>query len=162
MVLRPFSQGFWHLPEFEISGGAFVMAAVWLRLVPIQWIGAALLAGIVHELGHFFFLWREGKRIWKIQIGAVGARIETEELEPRTEFFAALAGPAAGMILCLCSAILPRTALCALVQSIYNLLPIYPLDGGRALRSFGNIRKNHRQLEKFVAKDGFSGYNDSD
>lgn len=138
------------------------MAAVWLLLVPIQWLGAAMLAGTVHELGHLLLLWADGRKIWRIQIGAFGARIETEALEPWPEFCAALAGPAAGLMLCLGWRILPKTAVCALIQSVYNLLPIYPMDGGRARRSLGKILRSHRNLEKSVAKDGFSGYNDSD
>lgn len=138
------------------------MAACWILLVPIQWMGAALLAGTVHEIGHLIVLWAGCRRVWRIQVGALGARIETEPMEPMPEFCAALAGPAAGLMLCLCWSILPRTAACAMVQSIYNLLPIYPMDGGRAMRSLGKILRSHRNLEKSVAKDGFSGYNDSD
>lgn len=120
------------------------MAAVWLLLVPLPWVGAAVLAGMVHELGHLILLWAEGTRIWQIRVGAFGARIETETLDPWHEFCAALAGPAIGTILCLFYRMLPRTAVCAFIQSAYNLLPVYPMDGGRAMRSLCKIIKSHR------------------
>ncbi len=162
MALRPSLQDFWKFPEIEITGGAFVMNAVWLLLLPIQWLGAAILAGTVHELGHLIWLWGVGSRVWRIQIGAFGAKIETEMLTPQQELGAALAGPAAGLVLCLYWGVLPRTAFCSLLQSIYNLIPLYPMDGGRALRAFQKILKEYRNKEKSVAKDRVSGYNDSD
>ena len=45
-----------------------------------------------------------------------------------------LAGPIGSLLLLLYIRWIPRIAFCALVQTIYNLLPIYPLDGGRAIR----------------------------
>ena len=52
----------------------------------------------------------------------------------RQEFFCALTGPLGGLCLLPFLRWIPRIAICAGVQSLYNLLPVYPLDGGRALR----------------------------
>ena len=51
------------------------------------------------------------------------------------EFLSAMAGPAAGFLLVLLFPWFPRIAFSALVQSLFNLLPIYPFDGGRVIRS---------------------------
>ena len=45
-----------------------------------------------------------------------------------------LAGPAGSLLLLLTAEYLPRLALCGLVQGLFNLMPLHPLDGGRALR----------------------------
>ena len=52
----------------------------------------------------------------------------------RRELLAVLAGPAGSLLLLSLYRVLPRVAVCAAVQGFYNLLPIEPLDGGRALR----------------------------
>ena len=59
----------------------------------------------------------------------------TDREEGKALFFSALAGPAGGLLLMLLLRVAPRVALCSLLQSAYNLLPVGALDGGRALSS---------------------------
>ena len=49
------------------------------------------------------------------------------------ELFCALAGPLGSLSLILVGRLFPRIALCGAFHGLYNLLPLYPLDGGRAL-----------------------------
>ena len=60
--------------------------------------------------------------------------MEVSELDAKGECLCALAGPLGSLIL----AFLPFStlALCGLVQGLFNLLPIMPLDGGRILGYF--------------------------
>lgn len=111
-----------------------VYLALALLVLPVHWVGAVILAAAVHEGSHYIAVRLCGGKIGKFGVGTVGAKLEAFRLSTGEELICALAGPVGGFALMLVSRWLPRTALCAVLQSLYNLLPVYPLDGGRALR----------------------------
>ena len=117
-----------------IRPGAVILLALLCYLAPLRAAGAFFLAMTVHELGHLGAIALCGGRLRGLCLGTRGAVIQVEGLRPGQELFCALAGPGAGLVLLAFGRILPVTALMALCHSLYNLLPIYPLDGGRALR----------------------------
>lgn len=116
-----------------------MLAALWLLLIPLKWVLGAVLAAAVHELGHLAAVRACGGRVHAIEIGPTGARIETGPMEPGAELLCALAGPVAGGLVCLAWRWVPEAAVMALFQTAFNLLPIFPLDGGRAWRAARNI-----------------------
>ena len=118
----------------EISASVCVMGALALLILPLKWVLAAAVAGAWHEFCHILAVWLCGGKIRKMQVGASGAVIDVLPMSRSKELVSALAGPAGGVVLVLLLRWLPRVAVCGAFQSVYNLLPIYPLDGGRALR----------------------------
>ena len=128
-------------PRLSISGGAFVLTAAGVLLLPLPWLAAALGAGTAHELGHLLALRAMGEPIREIRLGAFGAAIELDSLSPGRELVSAAAGPGAGLALVLLGRWMPRLAFCAAVQSAFNLLPIFPMDGGRIRSALGAMRK---------------------
>ena len=112
----------------------FLLLAVALLILPLRWLIAVMLAAAVHELGHYAALRLCGADIRDFKIGLGGAQMSVGTLGRWQELFCALAGPIAGLSLIFLARWLPRTAVCACIQSAYNLLPVYPLDGGRAVR----------------------------
>lgn len=122
------------MPKIRLDPSACFLGAILLLILPLKWLFAALLAAAVHELCHMAAIRLTGGEIWEVRIRGGGAVIETAPMTPGRELLCSLAGPAGGLGLLFFARWIPCTAVCALVQSLYNLLPFFPLDGGRALR----------------------------
>lgn len=109
----------------------------------------------LHELGHALVAQHFGigtRNITLLPIGGV-AQLERMPTASREELYIALAGPAVNVViggalfgvLALLPgpdafAILPRLALANLVLAVFNLLPAFPMDGGRVLRAALAVR----------------------
>ena len=122
--------------QLVIKPGFYIFLAFFLLLFPTQWVIAWFISAIFHELCHCIALSVCHVRIVSVSVDVMGAEIETEAMSSFQELIAALAGPVGGLCLLVLSHWIPHIAICGLFQSAYNLLPVYPLDGGRALRCF--------------------------
>ena len=88
----------------------------------------------LHELAHAAAMLACGGRIRRLTLRFADLYLEAAGLGYRQEFFAALAGPLANLA---CGAAFrvrwPAFAAYSLILGLYNLLPVWPLDGGRML-----------------------------
>lgn len=121
-------------PEFQISAGALIFLAALVLLLPLQWVGAVMLAAVVHELCHAFAICLLGGSIESILISSRGIVMKTQPMSGIREIACAMAGPLGSLCLLLFVRWLPRTAVCGLFHGLYNLIPLLPMDGGRVLR----------------------------
>ncbi|MGA2319207.1 MAG: site-2 protease family protein [Solirubrobacteraceae bacterium] len=137
-----------YFPE-EIHGISSV-AAYGLGLASVLLLFASILA---HEFGHALVARRHGIEIEEIDLWLLGgvSRMRGEAHDPSDELRFALAGPAVTAVIAACFGavwlLLPSStpaAVRALVEYqvfvnglllVFNLLPAFPLDGGRVLRS---------------------------
>ena len=115
----------------ELSFFFCIFLCLLLLTVPLPWVGAAILAAAIHECAHLGAIYLLGGRVEGLSLKLRGAEIQMEALPPFREFLAAAAGPLASLLLGLLLRQFPRLALCGLIQGLFNLLPIYPMDGGR-------------------------------
>ena len=122
------------LPEVGFRRSFPLYLAAMVLLVPGPWLVSVWFAAIFHELCHLVSIILLRHPIRKIILSASGVCILTEPMPPLHEWLCALAGPLGGMSLLLFAKQWPMAAVCAAAHSLYNLLPIYPADGGRALR----------------------------
>ncbi len=123
----------------ELSGGFFLLLAAMLLLLPLPWLLAAVLAAVYHELWHYMAIRLLTREKASVHVFSFGARMPIPPMHRSKELICALAGPLGGLSLLLFAKYMPRTAICAAFQSLYNLLPVYPLDGGRALACLFSI-----------------------
>ena len=125
-----------HGKAVRVSGGAFLLGAFLLLTVPLKWVFALAGSIALHELFHLAALKAFGVTVSGMEVGPGGIRMETEPMVWWQEGLCALAGPASFVPTLLLARWFPRLAVCALFHAGYNLLPVYPLDGGRAVRAF--------------------------
>jgi Zn-dependent protease len=104
---------------------------------------------IAHELSHSMVLNRYNFKVRSITLFIFGgiADAELTPTQPKQEFFVAIAGPATsillGSIFLVCSFFTPFVASLFLqtiafynfIMAAFNFLPMFPMDGGRILRS---------------------------
>ena len=111
------------------------MLGLAVLLLPLRLLLGVVLAATVHELGHLTAMYFLGVPVLCINLHPGGARIEAGAMEPGAEVICALAGPVAGSLVIFAWKWFPELALAGLVQTVFNLIPIYPLDGGRVARN---------------------------
>ena len=136
-------------------------------------VAAALLLGsiLLHELGHAVVAQRNGLEVNTITLFFFGgvAQVEDEPRSAGVEFRVAVAGPlvtlALGVLLFFAMVQLPNDGLLdggaswllrtQILILLFNLVPGYPLDGGRILRSIvWAITGNEAQATKIAVRGG--------
>lgn len=115
------------------SIGSLLGLVLMFYLLPLRWLGSALIAALIHELGHYCAVRLLGGSVHSLNFRPNGAIMNVSGLSPRAELISLIAGPVAGLLPALAIRTVPTIALCGIIQSAYNLLPIYPLDGGKIL-----------------------------
>lgn len=127
-----------------------VLLSAMLLLLPLRWILSWLVAAVIHELCHALAIGLCGKRIYAVQISASGAILRADALTLHQSIICSLAGPLGGFVITLFASVFPRIAVCALVQSLFNLLPIRPLDGNKVLHGISNLLFREQVAERVI------------
>ncbi len=99
----------------------------------------SVLAAAFHEAGHILALLAVGAKPCKLSGSGIGISLKTDALGYKDEIKVVIAGPVFSLFLFL--VLLPfyknfsafALSFSSLVLFVINILPIYPLDGGRAL-----------------------------
>ena len=125
--------------ELTVSPGFLLLAASLYYLGGGGALTAFLTAALAHELGHLAVLWLSGAELCRVRITPCGPVIDYRgALTRREEMGVLAAGPLSGLLFALTAFMIGTPYFCytgaiALLATVFNLLPVMPMDGGRLL-----------------------------
>jgi Zn-dependent protease/CBS domain-containing protein len=145
----------------------------------VLFVGALFASVLLHELGHAVVARRYGVRTLEIVLFPIGGVARLEKMpRAREELWIAVAGPAVNFLIAAVilaalaiwrgvrvegvatlaeptdSNLLERIALGNLVLALFNLLPAFPMDGGRILRSILALRRTEEEATQIASRAG--------
>ncbi len=166
LIVKPLREFFWRrvwhkITNFRVNILGISVHFHWSMLLPLLnlihgdvaetfiWWGILFASILAHEFGHAFASIRFGypcKEIVLFVFGGVAKSTGLTAMPPNKRFLTYAAGPAVSMAIFIVAAslyrsglnlgILETTAIVNLGLLIFNLLPMYPLDGGGMMLSW--------------------------
>lgn len=139
--------------SLEVRPGAVVLLSGLYFLLPLRWCARLALTVTVHELGHVAALILCGAQVCGLRMEGCGLVLRCTPTEGALRTVtAALAGPAAGAgLFCILRGLgYPEGADLSLLYACANLLPVLPLDGGRALEAVVAALAGARAAERLL------------
>ena len=173
----------WSIPIIRLGGiqlrmhVTFLLLIVWVALVSASaavFVLLLFLCVVLHEFGHAIAAKAYGINTPDITLLPIGgvARLERMPEEPKQELIIAIAGPVVNVIIALClyvvigsrelmnPAIVQRGDMLTqllqinVVLVLFNLLPAFPMDGGRVLRALLASRLSYARATQIAANVG--------
>ena len=150
---------------------------IWAALEGIAFILLLFLAVTLHEYGHALTARKFGVKTRDITLYPIGgvARLERMPEKPIQELWVALAGPAVNLVIAaglffwlfLTNALVPVSQLTLTTGSfverlmvvniglaVFNMIPAFPMDGGRVLRSVLAMNMDYLRATQIAASVG--------
>lgn len=116
----------------------------------------------LHEMAHLFAATTRGYKLKQFKLDMLGMSLELDaDIDGRDNFFINLAGPIFNLFLAICCMavywLLPNSyqllncfCVCNLILAVFNLLPIYPLDGGKIFRGLIKKDSTYKKLDLII------------
>jgi Zn-dependent protease/CBS domain-containing protein len=162
---------------------AWIGVVHWVRGGPAEAIDGVLfiailfLCVVLHEFGHVFAARRYGIGTTDITLLPIGgvASLERMPEKPSQEIVVALAGPAVNLVIALVlivlmgaqfdlsqmaqleqaqTTLMARVAAANIALLVFNLIPAFPMDGGRVLRALLAVRMGYTRATRVAAGIG--------
>lgn len=121
-----------------------------------------LLALLLHEMAHLLVAGQRGYSLKQVKLDMFGLAVDlNEKIDDKDQFAINIAGPICNLLLSVfCVAtywLIPSSYIylntfcfCNLMLAIFNLLPVYPLDGGKIFRAMIKSDKVYKALDLVI------------
>lgn len=157
-----------------LGWGYFVAAGPAAAVHGVVFVCLVFLCVLLHEFGHAFAARRYGIRTPDITLLPIGglARLERMPDKPSEELVVAIAGPLVNVVIAILLfpfaqgifnpgiiesagvGLLPKLFATNIMLVLFNLIPAFPMDGGRVLRAFLAMRMDYARATNIAASVG--------
>lgn len=146
--------------QIKINLQIFIFIIIFILTKQIKIYAYLMFFAFVHELGHLLAGVALGLKPKTLKIMPFGISIifntyqEKKELAKKN-FIIAIAGPMVNIIIAVIALILKLSieiVYANILIAIFNLFPIYPLDGGRMIKSILFQKYEEKIVDKYVIK----------
>jgi Zn-dependent protease/CBS domain-containing protein len=165
-----------------IAGAQWRVGGAEAALVSVTFIVLIFACVLAHEFGHIFAARRYGIRTPEVILSPIGgiANLERIPENPKQELVVALAGPAVNVVIATVlflfiyatvetgrldgedllridnpgMGLVVRLAAVNVILVLFNMVPAFPMDGGRVLRALLAMRMPHPQATRIAGRIG--------
>lgn len=138
---------------FRVNGIPVSISLWFLLLLPMVDFSLTIFVSVfisvlIHELGHALTAKHLGYRTYGINIGLFfGSASVDSNMHPRDNMKVVAAGPLSNLLLVIIGSILGLDTFVEIniFLFIFNILPIYPMDGGHLFKDFLMLNMNNRR-----------------
>ena len=146
--------------QISINIEIFLFIIIFILTKQIQIYVAFILLTLIHEISHTLTGILLGLKIRKFSIMPFGFKIMFEETGSYKKnnikkLIVAIVGPVTNLLIMIYAILFKlhsNIIYANLVIAIFNLIPIYPLDGGRILKSILKIKLNSKYANYIINK----------
>jgi Zn-dependent protease/predicted transcriptional regulator len=154
-----------------------INGSTWDALTGIAFVIVLFACVVLHEFGHIMMARRFGIATPDVTLLPIGGVASMERLpeKPREEILVALAGPAVNLVIATIlifllgnqldlekfaqieapkPGLLEQIAIANLVLFVFNLIPAFPMDGGRVLRAILTLKVGYTRATRIAATFG--------
>ena len=150
------------MKKFKVGTSIIILVLVGILTKSFGLIFNYMLALCLHELAHLYVAAKNGYSLKLVKLDVFGMSVElNEKIDDRDSFKINVAGPVFNLLLSVvCMALywliptsyacLNQFCFCNLILATFNLLPIYPLDGGKIFRGMIKRDKTYKILDCII------------
>lgn len=150
--------------QIKINLQIFLFIIIFILTHQIEIYGWIMLFAFIHELGHMItgLILRLKPKTLSVMPFGISITFETYEYKKLIEIkkiLIAIAGPLINLIICIIASILhinietkQLIIYSNILIALFNLIPIYPLDGGRILKGLIRLKCEEMKSEDTVNK----------
>ena len=147
------------MKKFKLGTSIIFLVLIGVLTKSLGLIFNYMLALTLHELAHLYVAEKNGYSLKLVKLDVFGMSVElNEKIDDRDCFKINVAGPIFNLLICVfCMALywliptsyvcLNQFCFCNLILAIFNLLPVYPLDGGKIFRGMIKSDKTYKILD---------------